>query len=165
MIRIGHADVCLRDLKDIGCQEAVGPLRLKFEAALDLLAFRRFEWLTGEAHIGDRKERRRIANVRRKPDLAEIRETFAMGELVRRLLDARFCDPVVRRDVRRIVTPGERDHPSRADLHVVLKVEAEQRRRLPRVEVGEEIGDCGAIDRMIDVDRRPEGESADDRRP
>jgi len=70
MVRIGHADVRLRDLKYIGGQKAVRSLRLILQSALDLLAFGRLERLTGEGRSADRKERRRIARVRREAALA-----------------------------------------------------------------------------------------------
>src|SRR3984893_3506634 len=126
MVRIGHADVRLRDLKYIGGQKAVRSLRLILQSALDRLAFGRLERLTGEGRSADRKERRRIARVRREAALAEICQTGATGELARRLLDMRFENAFVGGDVRRIVTSGERDDPSRSDLHVVLEVEAQQ---------------------------------------
>src|ERR1700738_39975 len=100
MVRIGHTDVGLRDLKDVGSQKAVRTLRLKFQAALNLLAFGRFEWLTGETRAADRKERRRIARIRREAAFAEISQTGASGELGRRLLDMRFENAFVGGDVR-----------------------------------------------------------------
>src|SRR5229473_1417485 len=161
MVRIGHADVRLRDLKYIGGYEAVRSLRLKFQAALDLLPFGRYERLTGEGRSADRKKRGRIARVRRESALAEICQTGATGELARGLLDMRFEDALVGGDVRRVVTPGERDHPSRSDLHVVLEVEAQQRDRLPNVGVREQIRNLPPIDGMKDVNRRRYGEPAD----
>ncbi|KGW79245.1 hypothetical protein Y046_3868 [Burkholderia pseudomallei MSHR2990] len=161
VVRIAHRDVRLVDLVDGRVQHQVLAGRLPAQARLDLAALgRRREPAARELQADLRIERRRIAEVRREPVVAEIREAHAPAERVVVLPEACRVRDVVLRRARPVLPAAEREHPA-PPLDLVLHVQAEcVQRRLRvgarvRVRPAEDVGRNRRVDGPVQVQARP----------